>query len=380
MDIPPPTVTCSGGHAGTLLGPGAPGSGSSDCIPASPGDAAGLNGGSAGTGVGAGGGGYYGGGAGAATFSGIGTGGGGGSDYPFPISPPIGVSNVTVTDGVRSGNGLITITFTIDDDLALGNVPSDITTYATSPSGAVVTYTAPTVVDEDLSTVTEICNHASGSVFPIGQTTVDCFATDADGDLNSPDAEFSVTVDAPRRLSSESTNCNGVYWGTGANVVVPAHATCTLVASTRVTNTVTVNRGGTLYMNGVRLGGNLSTHGSATICGSTITHSVVASRGSLALGGPGCAGNTIIGYTFVTNDANDVSIWDNTLKSGLIVKKLTGATDSIVGNRVFGDLLVAHSGPPVEVSGNQAINLSCNDDTGLTGSGNTAHGTDTCNH
>jgi hypothetical protein len=106
----------------------------------------------------------------------------------------------------------------------------------------------------------------------------------------------------------------------------------------------------------------------------------VASRGSLVLGGQGCAGNTIGGYTFVTNDASAVSIWGNTIKSGLVVKKLTGATDSIVGNRVFGDLLVAHSGPPVEVSGNQAINLSCNDDSGQTGSGNHAHGTDTCNH
>jgi hypothetical protein len=188
------------------------------------------------------------------------------------------------------------------------------------------------------------------------------------------------SVITPRTLSPGSTNCNGLYDGTGADVVVLASATCTLVPGTHVTNTIIVNQGGTLHMNGVKLGGNLSTHGNATVCGSTIARSVVAAQGALALGGPGCAGNTITGYTFVTNDAREVTIWGNTIKSDLIVKNLTGATDSIVGNHVFGDLLVAHSGPPVEVSGNQAINLSCNDDTGLTGSGNSGHGTNTCHH
>ena len=42
-----------------------------------------------------------------------GTGGGGGSNYPDPASPPAGISNVTVDNGVRSGNGLITVSYQI---------------------------------------------------------------------------------------------------------------------------------------------------------------------------------------------------------------------------------------------------------------------------
>src|SRR5258708_22443159 len=51
-----------------------------------------------------------------------------------------------------------------DTDLGLANVPANITTNATSPAGAVVTYTPPTVVDEagDSPAATVACNHASG--------------------------------------------------------------------------------------------------------------------------------------------------------------------------------------------------------------------------
>jgi hypothetical protein len=108
------SFTCSGGRAGTLLAPGAAGSGSS-CISGGAGGAGGLTGGgNLGTyGLGAGGGGYFGGGAGGGSgvCSCVASGGGGGSDYPNPLSPPAGISDVTVTDGVQSGNGLITVNY-----------------------------------------------------------------------------------------------------------------------------------------------------------------------------------------------------------------------------------------------------------------------------
>ena len=106
-------VTCSGGGTGTPGGPGFAGFGAG-CESGSTGDVGGLNGGGtngiAQGGAGAGGGGRFGGGAGARAFD-VGSGGGGGSDYPNPLSPPAGISNVTVTDGVQSGNGLITVTY-----------------------------------------------------------------------------------------------------------------------------------------------------------------------------------------------------------------------------------------------------------------------------
>jgi hypothetical protein len=82
-----------------------------------------------------------------------------------------------------------------DADLALTDVPANMTVNATGPLGAVVTYTPPTAVDEDNPPTASVhCDHPSESTFPIATTTVTCTATDAD-DLNSPvSAHFSVTV------------------------------------------------------------------------------------------------------------------------------------------------------------------------------------------
>ena len=81
-----------------------------------------------------------------------------------------------------------------DSDLALTNVPGNMTVNATGPGGAVVTYTPPTVVDEDAVTPNVHCLPKSGSLFAIGETTVTCTVSDAD-DSNSPVSKmFSVTV------------------------------------------------------------------------------------------------------------------------------------------------------------------------------------------
>jgi hypothetical protein len=112
---------------------------------------------------------------------------------------PIGTTTVTCTaTDADDSNSPVTASFTVtvvgDTDLALTNGPANITTNATQLGGATVTSTAPTVVDEDNPRPTVACSPASGSVFPIGTTTVTCTATDAD-DTNSPvTATFTVTV------------------------------------------------------------------------------------------------------------------------------------------------------------------------------------------
>jgi hypothetical protein len=83
-----------------------------------------------------------------------------------------------------------------DADLDLTNMPPNISKIASSSAGATVTYTSPTAVDEagDSPAATVGCGPASGSVFPIGTTTVTCGATDSD-DTNSPVSKsFTVTV------------------------------------------------------------------------------------------------------------------------------------------------------------------------------------------
>jgi HYR domain-containing protein/beta-propeller repeat-containing protein len=71
------------------------------------------------------------------------------------------------------------------------SVPSDITTNATAPAGAVVTYTA-TASDLVDGALTAVCTPVSGSTFAVGTTTVSCSATDSGG--NTGDDTFSVTV------------------------------------------------------------------------------------------------------------------------------------------------------------------------------------------
>jgi HYR domain len=80
-----------------------------------------------------------------------------------------------------------------DNDLALHGVPGNSTVNATSPSGAIVSYTSPTVGDEETPPAMT-CNHPSGSTFPIGTTTVTCAATNADDTPSTVTASFTVTV------------------------------------------------------------------------------------------------------------------------------------------------------------------------------------------
>ena len=105
------------------------------------------------------------------------------------------VAPAGVADPTPGNNSATDTDIVLDNDLALTGVPANITTPATGPTGAVVSYTPPTAVDEDNpQTATVNCLPASGSLFAIGTTTVTCTATDPD-DSNSPvHASFTVTV------------------------------------------------------------------------------------------------------------------------------------------------------------------------------------------
>jgi hypothetical protein len=63
---------------------------------------------------------------------------------------------------------------------------------ATGPAGAAVSYTAPTATDLVDGAVSVTCLPASGSTFALGDTTVNCSATDAAG--NPAASQFTVTV------------------------------------------------------------------------------------------------------------------------------------------------------------------------------------------
>lgn len=71
-------------------------------------------------------------------------------------------------------------------------MPSDQIFEATSPVGAVGTYTPPTATDNIDQDPTVDCILPSGSTFPLGPNTVTCTATDDAG--NQISAQFTITV------------------------------------------------------------------------------------------------------------------------------------------------------------------------------------------
>ncbi len=91
-----------------------------------------------------------------------------------------GESNHTYDIGFVPPGGAVTIV-----------CPPDITVTVTSGNSAVVTYPTPTTTGQD---VTVKCTPASGSTFPLGMTTVNCEASNAQGIVT---CSFKVTVQQP---------------------------------------------------------------------------------------------------------------------------------------------------------------------------------------
>jgi hypothetical protein len=69
---------------------------------------------------------------------------------------------------------------------------ADVSADAAGANGAIVTYTNPTAVDAIDGPVPVVCTPPSGSLFPIGTTTVTCSASDTHG--NTSVSSFSVVV------------------------------------------------------------------------------------------------------------------------------------------------------------------------------------------
>lgn len=80
----------------------------------------------------------------------------------------------------------------------------DVTTEATSESGAVVDYTAPQATDNIDAPAAASCDPVSGSTFVLGPTTVTCNKTDAAGNAAIP-TTFTVTVSDTITLSTPGT-------------------------------------------------------------------------------------------------------------------------------------------------------------------------------
>jgi|GEM_PF-2929224 len=140
-----------------------------------------------------------------------------------------------------AGNtGTATLTVNVSDaDAPVITVPDDITVDSADNSGTEVDYTV-TATDNEDGEVTPICSPASGSVFPIGTTEVDCSATDSSD--NTGTASFNVTVNF-----TGSTGGGGGKLGTSGSSVPNFSATGGSVLGASAFNfTVDFGEGSTL--------------------------------------------------------------------------------------------------------------------------------------
>ena len=131
---------------------------------------------------------------------------------------PVGTTTVNCSasePGSNTATGSFQVTVQ-DIDLGLTNLPTNITTNATSPQGATVPYTPPTVVDEESPLPAPICMPASGSTFAIGTTTVTCTVSDSDDTPSSVSQTFTVTVKgAAAQVNDLITTVNGFTIASG---------------------------------------------------------------------------------------------------------------------------------------------------------------------
>lgn len=144
------------------------------------------------------------------------------SGSTFPLGTTSVNCSATNLGGTTTGSFDVIVEDTTPPEIT---VPSQITTEATSPAGAVVTYvaTATDLVDGD---VTVDCAPLSGSTFALGTTNVLCTASDSSS--NTASASFQVIVEdtTPPEIV-EVTATPNVLWPPNhqmVNVVVEVDA------------------------------------------------------------------------------------------------------------------------------------------------------------
>jgi hypothetical protein len=112
-----------------------------------------------------------------------------GSDFPLGATP------VACAQADSSGNiGELGFTITVVDTTPpVIDVHAGVTEEATSPAGAIVNYTAPATSDLYDGAGTATCAPPSGSLFALGDSTVNCSATDSNGN-DAEGTSFTVSV------------------------------------------------------------------------------------------------------------------------------------------------------------------------------------------
>ena len=134
--------------------------------------------------------------------------------FAFNVNLPVECGNhtltVTATDGT-GGTSFVTTVLHHDNTPPQITCPADVVVGCADTNGAVANFTV-TATDNCTGPVNITCTPPSGSLFPMGETTVKCTAIDACGNTNA--CSFKVTVGTGAQLSIEPAviirwNCPG---------------------------------------------------------------------------------------------------------------------------------------------------------------------------
>lgn len=107
---------------------------------------------------------------------------------------PFGATTVSCS-GSEGSRGSFVVTVA-DTSAPVLSLPFDFTVVTASPTGEAVTYTA-TASDLVDGNVPVTCTPPSGSVFPVGTTTISCAASDSRGNAASDEFELTLTTSTP---------------------------------------------------------------------------------------------------------------------------------------------------------------------------------------
>jgi len=142
-------------------------------------------------------------------------------DFASGDTFPLGAT--TVTCSARDVLGHLSqqsfVIAVVDTTAPVVDAVAGVTTAATSPAGALVSYASPTATDIVDGAIAVTCLPASGSTFPVGVTVVTCRATDARG--NEGHSLFSVTVTPPPPPVAAAADAHSGQWNTLLTVAAP---------------------------------------------------------------------------------------------------------------------------------------------------------------
>lgn len=155
------------------------------------------------------------------------------------------------------------------------NLPGEMTVEAPDSRGTNVSYSVSATDDRDPNPIVS-CSPASGAFFAVGDTTVDCTATDASGNQSS--GSFTVHVLPPLQLNVTVDATGSVSANTGA-ATIGGTITCSREIGVDLSGTLTQ-----LFANRAQISGSFSTHVSCSAPSVHWSTSVTGTNGRFGAG------------------------------------------------------------------------------------------------